>query len=262
MFFETLKHILLAVIQGVTEVFPVSSSGHLSIFGRIFDIEISFSILLIFHFGTFFAILIFYNDEIRKLLRSHAGRRSLIFMGIGFIATSIVGFVVKFVIIDSVIQNTNYVTTLLIFNGIIIGSTGLLTNPGTKNMTDLTIKDYLLVGIANGLASLPGISRLGLTLSVGLLRNMNWFEALKMSFLFSLPTIFFGNLFEFVTSNPVGLQSGTISIISVLIFTISFLVGLIALYLFSKYLGRELLIYLGGYCVAAGIFFSLYLQLF
>jgi undecaprenyl-diphosphatase len=262
MFFETLKHILLAVIQGVTEVFPVSSSGHLSIFGRIFDVEISFSILLIFHFGTFLAILVFYNDDIRKLLRNYAGRRSLIFMGIGFIATSIVGFVMKFLVIDSIIQNTDYVTTLLIFNGIIIGATGLLTNPGTKNMTDLTINDYLLVGIANGLATLPGISRLGLTLSVGLLRNMNWFEALKMSFLYSLPTIFFGNLFEFIMSNPVGLQSDAISPISVLILTISFMVGLIALYLFSKYLGRELLIYFGGYCVAAGIFFSLYLQLF
>jgi undecaprenyl-diphosphatase len=262
MLIETFKHILLAVIQGATEVFPVSISGHLSIFGRIFDVDISLSILLIFHLGTFLAIMVFYNADIRNLLRSYAGRRCLFFMGIGFVATSIVGFAMKFLVLDIFIQKTEYITALLIINGIIIGATGLFTNPGTKAMTDLKIRDYLLVGIANGIATLPGISRLGMTLSVGLVQKMNWFEALKMSFLFSLPTIFFGNLYELVMSNPVGPQSGTISPISGLILIISFVVGLIALYLFSKYLGRELLIYFGGYCVAAGIFYSLYLRLF
>jgi undecaprenyl-diphosphatase len=258
---ETFKYYTLAVIQGLTEIFPVSSSGHLIIFSKILDHGMDFNRLLIIHLGTFLSILWFYIGDLKKLLSVPKGRRSLLNMGIGFTATAAVGFALKFFVVGPVIERTGYITTLMVVNGLIVLASGTFGDLGTKTITELNIKDFLLIGIANGIGTLPGISRLGWTLSAGMLLRMNWFEALKMSFFISLPTIFFGNLFMFWENHRLAQPGGVLSLENGIAILISFLVGWLALKTFSKYLGQQLLIYFGGYCVAAGLFYSLFLRL-
>jgi undecaprenyl-diphosphatase len=169
-------------------------------------------------------------------------------------------------------------------NGLIVFVIGAARGPGQRNISDLGLGDYLIIGVAQGAAALPGISRLGMTLVAGLARGMKWSETVQLSFLLSLPTILAANLYElldpmdsvqlssqpsipFLTVTipaipfPI-LEPGRI-IIGLLSVLITYGCGLLALNFLSKfvYVGRRLLVYFGVYCVVAGAFFLFYLKL-
>ncbi|HLP44112.1 MAG TPA: undecaprenyl-diphosphate phosphatase, partial [Candidatus Nanoarchaeia archaeon] len=150
---------------------------------------------------------------------------------------------------------------------------------GDRRIEQLRLQDFLLIGIIQGITAIPGISRLGFTLGIGLIIGLMWMDALKLSFLLSLPTILFANLYELV------LQTGGFSVIKlleaingqgqwipplsssntligVLTFITSFASGLFAVRILSSHLTRKLLGYFGLYCLSAGVFFILYYQLF
>lgn len=265
---DTFHNIILAVLQGFTEVFPISSSGHLAVYGRILGQEMSFDKIVLFHLGTFLAILYFYRKDIVQILTGKLGWRMPGLMLLSFLTTALIGLVLEGTLGNPLVQQPQYVAALWLVNGLIVALIGVLSGPGFKKMSDLGLREYVIIGVAQGIAALPGISRLGLTLGAGLSQKMTWFEALKLSFLLSLPTILAANLFKlfwFLYLEPSGPAVDRLSMAQVLPDVLLVLTtlgcGLLALEFLSRFLGRRLLLYFGLYCLVAGSFFWLYLGL-
>lgn len=215
-----LEAIILAIIQGTTEFLPVSSSGHLAIFKNIFglsDIGLTYDILL--HFGTLIAVFVIYWKDILKLIVDGVGividsvynfflffkntcldeknpyrkvisnsyRKFALLVIISTIPTGIVG-----VIGGDIIEKAG---TTLIVPGVCLLITAVLlliadsVPEGDKTPMKTTYGNSVFVGIAQGFATLPGISRSGTTITACLACGMRRDFAVKYSFIMSIPAI-------------------------------------------------------------------------
>ena len=244
-----LKFIVLGAIQGLTEFLPVSSSGHLVIaqhfLGQVKNV-IFLDVLL--HIGTVLALLTFFFKDIISALKN--------FKMIGYIAvvtliTGIIGITFK-KIFESFFHSVLYVAVFLIFNGFIL----ILTRFFRDGQREPNIIDSTIMGAAQGLAIAPGISRSGMTIAVLLSRGIKKEEAVRFSFMASIPAIigaFFMELKDmpsFSVFNPkeLILSMGT-----------SYLFGLVALLLLMKTVKMKKFYLFGYYCFILGIsllFFS------
>lgn len=236
-----LEAILMGIVQGLTEFLPVSSSGHLAIFKALFQIEepgLLFDVLL--HVGTLAAVFIVYFKDIWKMIlefflllwdffvnvgtffqnKSGQGKkkyRRLVSNGyrkmdllviMATIPTGIIG------IVDA--DLVEMASQLLIIPGICLIITGILllvadhTRDGSKTPKQVTYSNAFIIGICQGIATLPGISRSGTTITACLISGFNRKFAVKYSFILSIPAILGSLIFELqdvdlalVTSNDV-----------------------------------------------------------
>ena len=203
-----LNQIIIGFIQGLFEWLPISSSAFISLFATNFlginNLESLIQLALFFHLGTFLSALVYFRKDVKKLLNSAINykkskdKKLLNFLFISFLVTSILGFLIlrlisnfsdTFTLPGKVINL--FVAGLLIMTAIIGFSS---KKRGLKLSKDLKMKDSLLLGVAQALAVLPGISRSGITTSTFLLRKFDDTTALKLSFLMSLPVVLFGNI--------------------------------------------------------------------
>ncbi len=215
-----LESIILGIIQGIAEFLPISSSGHLAIFKKIFglsDVGLTFDILL--HAGTLVAVFVVYWSDIWKLIKEGVGIIVDVCKNIGrFFSSKIkkqntdyIKIVrtpyrkfVMLIIVSTIPTGIFGVAFQKIFNldnpSLIIPGISLLITAlmlyvvddlpsGTKTPKEMTYKNGLIIGIAQGIATLPGISRSGTTLTVGILNGLDRKFAVKYSFIMSIPAI-------------------------------------------------------------------------
>lgn len=272
-YIDIVRALILAILQGITEIFPISSSGHLVVYSRLFGQEINFNRVLFLHLGALLVILIFYRDEIRVLLTGRWRWKLLLGMGLAFLLTAGLGLVVENLFVDKIMQNPQYVTELWVLNGTMLALAGFFSPRGTRLLTDLRLREFLLIGLVQSISALPGVSRLGVTLVCGLLLHLSWREALMLSFLLSIPVFIASNGYDFMTSQGWSLSAPLQSIQSAHLFSLyswpaaeDILINLLVLLLsaaasawairyFYRYLDRHLLVYFGAYCLYSGLFF-------
>lgn len=222
-----IESIILGFIQGVAEFLPVSSSGHLAIFKTLFGLEeVGLAFDLMLHLGTLVAVFIVYWSDIWELIKegfaiiadcgrntarfcsnrfkggsheyinivSTAYRKFVMLVIVSTIPTGILGLVFKKVF--------NLDHPSLIIPGIALLITGLMLSivddipNGGKKPENTTYRNAAVIGIAQGVATLPGISRSGTTLTVGLLNGLDRSFAVKYSFIMSIPAILGANILE------------------------------------------------------------------
>ena len=206
-----LQQIVLGIIQGIAEWLPISSSGFtilvMSNLYKITDIDILFRSTLFLHLGTFLAALIYFRKDVIKLTKSifkykssdEETKKVLKFLFISTLISGIIGLLILRLLysFDSFLEITGKTITFAV--GILLLFTGFIQlkvkKSGLKKEGNLTTKDGLILGAVQGLASLPGISRSGITVSSLLVRKFNDTNALKLSFLMSLPIVLLGNIF-------------------------------------------------------------------
>jgi undecaprenyl-diphosphatase len=181
--------IFMALVQGVAEFLPVSSSGHLALLGRIggFDAEAGITLNIVLHAGTLLAIVIFYFKELVKLLNK-SNFALLLKLATATIPVGIIGLTVKYFALDETIFNNLFIPG----TGFLITATLLLWSQksnGEKAMGELTFKQSFLIGISQAIAVLPGISRSGSTISAGLKCGLAKADAASFSFLMAVPAI-------------------------------------------------------------------------
>jgi len=188
--------IVLGIVQGLTEFLPISSSGHLAILEKIFGINEPVVLTAFLHFSTFIATVIFFFNSIidifKGLIRGEKETvKYVINIMIGTIP--IVVFVLFFESwIEQSFNDIQLITILLGITGLIVLLTGFIQKQEKKISPLLA----LIIGIGQMFATLPGLSRSGLTISAGLFTGVSPREAFKFSFLLSLPAIFGANLLE------------------------------------------------------------------
>jgi len=247
--------IFMAIVQGIAEFLPISSSGHLAILGRLFcfDAETNATLNIVLHAGTLLAIIIYYFKELINILKKY----DLNLIGKLIIATipvGIAGMVVKSMAWDESIFNNLFVPGF----GFLITATLLLWGQKTKDnktLDKLTFKQSLFIGLAQAIAVLPGISRAGSTISTGLKCGLEKADAARFSFLLAIPAIggvVLVKMFLLLKNGKITLHSLDISHLAIG-FIVSAFVGYFSLRLLLKLLKRGDFKYFACYLYVLGL---------
>ena len=183
---EILKTIALGIVQGLTEFLPVSSSGHLAVLRVVLGMEEDLFTDVMLHFGTLIAVVVFYFRELIGLFRKE-NHRTLLHLVIATIPAVVVMAVLKFVL-----KMEDFSAKFVCFGFLATGIILLLTEFIGKKVTEpkpLNGKSALIMGIAQAVAVIPGLSRSGSTIAAGVLSGTDRKEVTKFSFFMSVPII-------------------------------------------------------------------------
>ncbi len=207
--------IIQGIVQGLSEFLPISSSGHLSLLQYLFGINgeaaASFSVLL--HFGTLVAVFAAFYKTIWKLIAAFFGLIGDIFRGKFSWKNAepekrmVLLLIISCVPLLAFYFLSDFYNSLSADNDIVVeGCCFLLTSlllfvsdrcvKGTKTAKDMTVRDALTVGVVQGIAPLPGLSRSGSTISTGLLCGLTREYAVSFSFIMGIPPVLAANLLE------------------------------------------------------------------
>ncbi len=256
--------IVLAVLQGLTEFLPVSSSGHLAIASRVFfagDAGASFTAVT--QLGTEAAVLIYFAKDIWRILTAwfagltDAARRTADYwlgwwVTIGTIPICVMGLLFKDQIRSGARNLWVVATAMVVFSAVI--ALAEYVGKQTRDVEQLTWKDSVIVGLAQCLALVPGVSRSGATISAGLFLGMNRELAARFGFLLAIPAVLASGLFSLPDAfKPVTEgMSATGAQLAVAI-AIAFVVGYAAVSWFLKFLVRHSMYWFVGYRVVLGV---------
>jgi undecaprenyl-diphosphatase len=251
---DIIEILILALIQGVTEWLPISSSGHLVIAQKYLglDVPVLFDVLL--HVGTLLVVIIAFRRDIIKILgaavrldfKAEEGKLAL-YIIMGSIATAVIGLLFEETM-ESLFSNPLVVGYAFIATGVILHLSKL---PKNKNRL-VNYIDALLIGTAQGIALIPGVSRSGATISTGLLRRVKKEKALQYSFLLFIPAVI-GAIFGTSINDWHNLAASDIDIASIAFGVIvTMVVGYISLRLVRKTIMKEKFHFFAYYCLALG----------
>jgi len=259
----------LAVLQGLTEFLPVSSSGHLVILQNILGVKkVPVLFDLILHLGTTAAVVLFYRIEIYWILkdlvqylkyfnnskmRENVAKRGNLKLLMYIIVANLITGVIGFLLADritSFFYIPKSVSVFLLVTAVVLISTKFIKTKD-KPISQMDYSMPVVVGLAQSFAMLPGISRSGSTISAAMFMGMERVDAGRFSFLISIPSILGASVFEYLkTSSEIsGISNG----IYIFAFFVSFIVGLLALKLLVAFLKKGKLYVFGIYCLIAGI---------
>ena len=215
-----IEAIVLGVIQGLTELLPVSSTGHLTLAGKLMNLisdknpEQWTAFIAVIQLGTMFAILVyfwkdllniiteFFHDNLqsrKKFSEQSPNSRMGWLIIIGTIPVVIIGLSLKHVIEGALTKNLYVIAGSLIFLAIIL-AIAEKTAKFKKDINDITVFDSVIIGIAQAFALIPGSSRSGTTITGGLFVGLKRDVAARFSFLLSIPAVFASGMLELYQS--------------------------------------------------------------
>lgn len=277
-----IQAILMGIVQGLSEFLPVSSSAHLvftSNFYKVFknipivaqtNEEVFFDIML--HLGTLIAVLIFFRKDVWEILialinackkrdfSDHKARLALYIIA-GTVVT--IALALPFnEVAEHLVYHPALVGGLLVITGGVLFFSEYLSKKKDNKSDKVNLKQALLIGLAQGVAVLPGFSRSGWTMATGLFTGLNRETAARYSFLLSIPIILGASMVypiikidiaEAVTYNWVSILAGTI---------VSGIVGYLCIKYFMKFISKFSLNVFGYYCVIMGLFTLVFFNIF
>ncbi|TRO54341.1 undecaprenyl-diphosphate phosphatase [Candidatus Bathyarchaeota archaeon] len=188
---DPMQAILLGLIQGVTEWLPISSTGHLRLTELLLDIKVPLLFDVTLHIGTLVVVILFFRKDVKAILLALAKRdfksdngKLILLIIIGTIPSALIGgFLVDK--IEELFITFLPIAVAFISCGIVL----YLSKFGQEQKQDLSYLSAIAIGIAQGIALIPGISRSGLTIATALLLGLKREKAFKFSFLLSVPAV-------------------------------------------------------------------------
>lgn len=282
---EIWKAALLGLIQGVAEFLPVSSSGHLSVFKQILSLDLETGGLLfdvMLHLGTLLAVFLAFWKDIKMLIVEGVGiivdffknvgiwmknrkaeekveyikvissayRKFVMLVIIATIPTGIIGFVMK--------DWIEWAGTTLLIPGICFIITAILllfadmNNGGTKRPNQISYGEGAITGVAQGIATLPGLSRSGTTIAAALICGFEKNFAVRYSFIMSIPAVLGAVVLELKDLSSGQFTSGDLLAYGVGT-VIAFVVGLLSIRLMLGFIRKRKLWGFSIYCAVLGI---------
>ena len=266
--------IWMAVVQGLTEFLPVSSSGHLVLASQILEIQTDGGPLLevILHIGTLIAVFIVYYKDVWSLIkegvlliidgvrylvnkakypfRMYSERKMVVMVLIASVPTAVLGLFVEAFLQDLFMSSAIAVgVMLLVTSALLLLSTKI--KQGSKRVEMATYRDALAVGIVQGIATMPGISRSGSTIVAGLAGGFDREFAIRFSFLISIPAIAGASLLTFIKADLAELAANAGPYLVGLV--LSAAVGYLCIRTLLRMLKNHTFHYFGYYCGAVGV---------
>ncbi len=243
---------ILAFVQGVTEWFPISSSGHLTILQKFLGGVDSLDFQVALHFGTLMAVFVYFRKDITFILRDVLGgnwKTQNSKLGFLILIASIPAGLMGFIFMSLFDKLSS--SFLILGFGWLITSMALFVGSSSvkQSKNKFTYSKAFAIGLAQMLSLIPGISRSGMTISFGLLFGLNEKESIKFSYLLAIPVILGASLFTF------GNEYLPFELLGVTIFC--FLVSLVFMNFSFKYVlsDRKNLKWFGFYTLILSVIF-------
>ncbi|MBB1050119.1 undecaprenyl-diphosphate phosphatase [Dietzia sp. CW19] len=264
-----LQVIVLSVIQGITEFLPVSSSGHLRIFSTwLFGADAGASFTAVIQLGTEAAVLVFFFKDIVRILvawfrgvfyrrhRDDPDYRLGWYVIIGSIPIAVIGFLGKDLIRDA--ARNLWITAIVLiafsFVFLIAEKVSKQDRPvDGQSLEGLTMKDAVVMGLAQCLALIPGVSRSGGTISAGLFLNMSREAAARFSFLLAIPAVLASGLFSLPDAFEPSVGQSATGIQLIVGSVIAFVLGYAAIAWLLRFVQNHSLAWFAGYRIVLGL---------
>lgn len=219
----------LGLIQGLTEFLPVSSSGHLVLFSQIFGIEESLFISILLHVATLLSIVVVFYKDIWQMIRHPLSKQTMMLV-VATIPTCLIVLVLMPLIKQSFAGG--FLPICFLISAILLLVSEMLSKK--KVCTKMNYKTAFFMGVAQGFAVFPGISRSGTTISAGLMSGGQKEEVAKFSFLMSVPIVFLSLIME-IYEIIVGKVALEIQVLPTIVsFITAFVVGIVSIRLMIK----------------------------
>jgi undecaprenyl-diphosphatase len=247
---EMIRALLLGAIQGITEWLPISSSGHLVIVQEWLGLELPVAFDVMLHVGTLCVIVAVFWRTLYKMalaivkldFKTEEGKLAL-FIGVGSIPTALIGLFFHD-LLESLFYNIFAVGIALIATGLL-----LHVSEGRGGEKKLDWWDSLLIGLAQGVSIIPGISRSGWTIATGLSRRVEKETVFTYSFLLAIPAIIGATIAE-----SSELTLGDTDLLALFLgVAVSFVVGYVSLKLLRRIIVQEKLHLFAYYCAILGL---------
>ena len=243
--------ILTGVLQGLTEFLPISSSGHLVIISSLSsELDLNTNDIAFLHIGTLFSIVFFYRKRIFEIfedLDTFVFYFKIILAGI--IPAVLIGLLTPIQNIIDESPNLILITgaSYLIFSLLLIFS-GKINNSEALNIRDITVSQAFVIGIAQSVALLPGVSRSGVTLLTAIYLGVKKADAIYYSLLLGIPTIFGAWSLTFINDS---FQVNTNIVLPTIV---AMFTGLLAIRVLINFTTSSKLQYFGYYCLLLSVF--------
>lgn len=243
--------ILTGVLQGLTEFLPISSSGHLVIISSLSsELDLNTNDIAFLHIGTLFSIVFFYRKRIFEIfedLDTFVFYFKIILAGI--IPAVLIGLLTPIQNIIDESPNLILITgaSYLIFSLLLIFS-GKINNSEALNIKDITVSQAFVIGIAQSIALLPGVSRSGVTLLTAIYLGVKKADAIYYSLLLGIPTIFGAWSLTFINDS---FQVNTNIVLPTIV---AMFTGLLAIRVLINFTTSSKLQYFGYYCLLLSVF--------
>lgn len=271
--------ILFGIIQGFTEIFPISSSAHLAILGNLFGVSGSgynFRMMTVFlHFGTMIAIMIVYMpaietmlDEMIVILRAGKGEargqrhypavRNAVMILVSCLPLLLLIPFIDY--LDTLYLNNVFIGVMMVLSGFVLFVSDRLQD-GSKDERNMTFFDALLVGICQLVSAIPGISRIGTVMTACKATGMKKEFAVKYAYLLSLPVVFGMNIVHLVSAAQYGFSWKEVPMY-IIGLVVSFLVGTLAMRIVRKAAENGKFHDFAYYCWVAGVMFIILTMIF
>jgi undecaprenyl-diphosphatase len=257
---SALEAVVLGIVQGLTEFLPISSSAHLRIVPAFFGWEDpGAAFTAVIQLGTMAAVLVYFREELRRITTAWLGSvrtrdwhpsdpeaRLGWYIALGTVPIAILGLAFADTIEDE-FRNLELIgSTLIAFSFVMLYAEA--RSRRQRQMKDLSARDGLLIGCAQALALVPGVSRSGATISAGLLLDFDRTVAARYSFLLSVPAVVLSGLFELRHIGEGGAPVGATVIATVL----AFITGYASIAFLLRYLVRHSIGVFAGFRIALG----------
>jgi undecaprenyl-diphosphatase len=256
--------VVLAVLQGLTEFLPVSSSAHLAIASRVlYGDDAGASFTAVIQIGTELAVLLYFARDIWRILKAWfnglfvAAHRGVDYwMGwyviIGSIPIGVLGLLFKDEIRTSVRNLWVIATAMIVFSAVIAAAEYF--GRQTRHAENLNWRDSITVGLAQCLALIPGVSRSGATISAGLFLGLDRELSARFGFLLAIPAVFASGLFSLPDAfHPVSEGLSATGAQLLVATAIAFVIGYLAVAWFLRFLVRHSMYWFVGYRVTLGV---------
>ena len=254
---SVLEALILGIIQGLTEFLPVSSSGHLEIVKVLFGAHLipkeSMSFTIVLHFATALSTLVVFRKEITEIAKGlfqFSWNEETVFsikIILSMIPAVVIGLLFEKELESMFSGNILLVGFMLLITAVLL----FFADKARKTDQDVSYTHAIIIGVAQAIAMLPGISRSGATISTSVLLGIDREKAARFSFLMVVPLIL-GKIAKDLLDGAFHFQSGQITAISVG-FVAAFVAGLVACTWMISLVKRSKLTYFALYCALIGI---------
>lgn len=277
-----IQAILMGIVQGLSEFLPISSSAHLVFTSNFYKViknmpivqssneEVFFDIMV--HLGTLIAVLIFFRKDIMNILKAmwHALKNKDwsdkeaklgLYICVGTIITIVLALPIN-EIAEKLVYKPAIVGGLLFITGFTLLYSEYKSKKLEKKTDNVDLKTSILIGLAQGLAALPGFSRSGWTIATGLFCGLDRITSARYSFLLSIPIILGASMVyplvkidvaEAVGYNWSAIIAGTV---------VSGITGYLCIKYFMRFISKFSLAIFGYYCIIAGIATAVFFSIF
>lgn len=263
---SVIEAFLFGLVQGLTEFIPISSTAHMVILGYILDVEtpgLSFEIFL--HLASLLAVLIYFRNDLFQLavgsLRSFGtgatnddlvARRMVTYLAVATVITGLLGVILMEALGDS-IKSPPLVGCALLLTAVLLAVVERAQKAGDRGPGNISWIDAVVVGLAQTIAVVPGISRSGATLIAGLGLGLNRVTAVRFSFLLAIPVIAGSTLLAVKDISPGDVQA--VGLVPLCVsFVVSFLASIASIVWLIRMLKQQRLYWFSIYLVGMAIY--------